>query len=880
VLNVSDGPVDLGGCEVRDAGIDVHVIAGPRVLTAGGRLVFGRSANAVVNGGVAVDVVVAEDVLLDPVDELELHCGGLLIDSVTWTPLWPGAKGVATALSPFHSNAADNDQPSVWCKADAPYGAGGLGTPGGPNAPCPGDLEPLDACRVLGEAALVADAGATLTASAMVLEAGVTDATAAADVASGLRVQGGTGSLGSVPDGAWRWADAAADPTWDAAAAGAPAGEDRWVASWRAPAAGVWSLAFRASADDGHSWTLCDRDGSDGGYDPAQAVSLTCSVSPCDPDPCGAAPPTVCHDDTVVAPEGAATCAVLAGAAACAWPGEAVEDCGAQGASCAAGVCVDFPVAPGPGGLVLSELLIVPAAGPTGEWLEFTNPTESVWSLAGCTLTSAPDEVWVFDAAAADPLVWPGQVVLLARSADPALTEGAPVDAVYSGLSLDNTTDAVTLVCGGAQVTSLGWAPPFAPPVGTSLSLSRGWVLSGADGDLALTCAGPVGTPAGTPGVLNPVCPPADSSIDDCRHGGALAIDADAGESRELAGLVYDAGTTDAWTGNDVAPGLLAQVGYGPVGSDPATQAGWSWVTAEPEGAWDDASEPGWDRWVGTLTVSEPGSWATAWRFTADAGATWSVCDADGAANGYDPTRAGTWEAAPTACLPNPCQAPPDPECEGDTIVVSAGPGWCSQASDGNAVCQYDRTNFDCSPWGGCALADCVGLGSPKSAGDVVVTEILASGAGAAASAAEWVELTNPTGTDFDLRGCALSDGGGSEFVLTGVVPVLIGAGGRLVIAASADAGLNGGLAPDLSWSGLSLGDLLGSLTLRCGGGVIDAVAWGAGWPLDAGLAMQLSLDALDPALNDAPGNWCPATLPYGDGANLGTPGAPNAPCP
>ena len=45
--------------------------------------------------------------------------------------------------------------------------------------------------------------------------------------------------------------------------------------------------------------------------------------------------------------------------------------------------------------------------------------------------------------------------------------------------------------------------------------------------------------------------------------------------------------------------------------------------------------------------------------------------------------------------------------------------------------------------------------------------------------------------------------------------------------------------------------------------------------------AISLNPNFLDAAANDVGANWCPGSNDYGDlGANFGTPGMPNDPCP
>ncbi|WP_322507941.1 alpha amylase N-terminal ig-like domain-containing protein [Anaerolinea sp.] len=83
-------------------------------------------------------------------------------------------------------------------------------------------------------------------------------------------------------------------------------------------------------------------------------------------------------------------------------------------------------------------------------------------------------------------------------------------------------------------------------------------------------------------------------------------------------------------------PGLLAQVGYGPDGSDPSAGTGWIWVNAEFN---DDAGNN--DEFRGQLLPEAVGTFDYAYRYSTDGGNTWLYADLDGTGNGYDPAQAG-----------------------------------------------------------------------------------------------------------------------------------------------------------------------------------------------------------------------------------------------
>ncbi len=112
-------------------------------------------------------------------------------------------------------------------------------------------------------------------------------------------------------------------------------------------------------------------------------------------------------------------------------------------------------------------------------------------------------------------------------------------------------------------------------------------------------------------------------------------------ESDSIFGRVYESGVTE---GAGQGAGILAQVGFGPDGSDPTTNAaGWTWVDASYNVDVDGLT-PGDlanDEYMGSVTVPQAGSYDYAYRFSADNGRTWLYCDQDGSDNGYDPAQAG-----------------------------------------------------------------------------------------------------------------------------------------------------------------------------------------------------------------------------------------------
>ncbi|MEC9070734.1 MAG: lamin tail domain-containing protein, partial [Myxococcota bacterium] len=586
--NPGETILDLEGCSVGYAGGSAVSISAPLLIAAGGFRVLAPTTSESGNGGIPADFAYGNALTLSLAPAtLQLQCDGALVDELSYSPVdWPITPGASLSLSPYHRDSADNDTVGWWCLAQTPYGAGDLGTPGAPNAPCPGDEEPIDDCRVEGPAEVEALAGAVLSVAGYVVETGVTDLSPQTDTNDFMVVEAGWGPVGDDPDGeTWTWTSAQPDPGWNADEGEGSALEDRWEALMDAPPAGSYALLVRASADGGHTWSTCDLDGAVNGLDLAQAVTLVSSPSACDPSPCVEPPAPDCDGSVVVDWETPVFCSVVDDATECAWSAFAVVDCADQGAECESGVCVNFPEVPGPGEVVISELLIVPAEGEGGEWIELTHVGADSVTLTGCALESGAGQTWSFvTETPLEAVVLPGTVILAARS--PSAGEEPTADFAYGeALSLGNGTDEVRLVCDEVDVDVVAWdaTANWAIPIHTSMSLSGNRLDAVDNDDSTAWCFASTGTDGavGTPGLLNPLCPSLDGVIESCILEGPVSLVVEHGGQADVALRMEDVGTTDASTGVDPAPGLGAQVGYGPSGTTPGDQ--WTWFSAAPD---------------------------------------------------------------------------------------------------------------------------------------------------------------------------------------------------------------------------------------------------------------------------------------------------------
>ena len=138
LANLTDAPLDLSGCVLRDAGTDSHVIDA-LTIDPGEHLVFAHTADPELNGGLYADYDYAGLTLSNSDDELFLECDGTLVDMVAWDggPYFPDPAGASMALLPDSYDWQANDNGAAWFVSTEPYGRGDRGTPGEPNVLVP-----------------------------------------------------------------------------------------------------------------------------------------------------------------------------------------------------------------------------------------------------------------------------------------------------------------------------------------------------------------------------------------------------------------------------------------------------------------------------------------------------------------------------------------------------------------------------------------------------------------------------------------------------------------------------------------------------------------------------------------------------------------------
>jgi glycosidase len=95
--------------------------------------------------------------------------------------------------------------------------------------------------------------------------------------------------------------------------------------------------------------------------------------------------------------------------------------------------------------------------------------------------------------------------------------------------------------------------------------------------------------------------------------------------------------------------GLTAQVGFGPPGSYPDASPDWIWYEAT-----FNVDVENNDEFMGKLRPEYLGTFNYAYRYSTNAGLTWTYADLDGTGNGYDPAQAGLLTVLPSGDITPP----------------------------------------------------------------------------------------------------------------------------------------------------------------------------------------------------------------------------------
>ncbi len=243
--------------------------------------------------------------------------------------------------------------------------------------------------------------------------------------------------------------------------------------------------------------------------------------------------------------------------------------------------------------------------------------------------------------------------------------EGAPSAPIYGQVWAQGYTDSAGQ--GGGITGEVGYGPTGSTPSDGTWTWSAGTFNVDADTGAADEYQGTIlGPPAGTydfawrfrlgggewtycdldgsesggysasqAGVLTAVPPQPSCRLVEVRQAGTTQpVTAIAsGDPMEARAGVLIPGVT-AQPG--AAPNVLAQFGVGTDGTDASASTDWGWTAATFSR--DDATT-GEDVWGATFHAAYTGNRAVAFRYSTDSGVTWTYCDRDGSANGYQPAQ-------------------------------------------------------------------------------------------------------------------------------------------------------------------------------------------------------------------------------------------------
>ncbi|RKH38647.1 lamin tail domain-containing protein, partial [Corallococcus llansteffanensis] len=193
----------------------------------------------------------------------------------------------------------------------------------------------------------------------------------------------------------------------------------------------------------------------------------------------------------------------------------------------------------------------------------------------------------------------------------------------------------------------------------------------------------------------------------------------------------------------------------------------------------------------------------------------------------------------------------------------------CPDLADGGTPVGDGGRAGTCLPPGAVAPRD---VRAPRP-GELVITEVMANPRGDD-TVGEWLEVraTVPV----DLNGLTVgTDTSGTR--LESERCLSLAAGESALLARRREREVNSGLPEPLATFSVDLRNAGGVVAVRAGGVLIDSALYG---PAQDGVATQVSAPLTAEAKgNDVPSAWCPATEPYGDQGNLGTPGRLNRAC-
>lgn len=488
--------------------------------------------------------------------------------------------------------------------------------------------------------------------------------------------------------------------------------------------------------------------------------------------------------------------------------------------------------------VVINEIMQNPSAvaDSVGEWFEIVNLSAGAIDMDGWTILDNDTDSHVINNGG-PLLVGPGGYLVFGVNGDPTVNGGLTVDYVYSGIAIANGADELVLLdTQGTEIDRVEYdgGPDFPDPNGASMALIDP-ALDNNVGANWCEAQTPYGAgDLGTPGTANDCAGPLEQLIINEIMNNPAAVSDAAGEWLEIHNPTVDAVDIDGWVLEDNDSDSHTIANGGPL----LVPAGGFIVLGNNA----DAATNG-----GAPVAYEYSDFFLANGFD-------EVVLIDDLAREIDRV-----EYDDGATFPDPngaSMALIDPALDNN-----AGENWCESPTpfgDG-----------DLGTPGG--ANDC-----PLPPPDLVINEIMNNPAAVSDSAGEWFEIFNPTAADVDIDGWTIRDDGSDNHVITNGGPLVISAGGFLVLGNNIDPATNGGAPVDYSYgASWFLSNGADEVILVEPSGIeIDRVEYDGGpvFPDPNGASMAL----FDPTLDNNDGtNWCTSSTPFGAG-DSGTPGAIN----